>query len=144
MRSFFQFSLFYGLGFRGSYMFNISGIFLSTFFSIITTYYFILYKPRSSRAESAISNQHFEVQQENICATRVSRASNSPWYESQRGYSVPLDSELPTELPIVDLPPEVELEHEVLDDEVDVDDHVDNDIVQVVENLKQPVNSKKR
>ena len=125
-------------------MFNISGIFLSTFFSIITTYYFILYKPRSSRAESAISNQHFEVQQENICATRVSRASNSPWYESQRGYSVPLDSELPTELPIVDLPPEVELEHEVLDDEVDVDDHVDNDIVQVVENLKQPVNSKKR
>ena len=57
---------------------------------------------------------------------------------------MPLDSELPTELPIVDLPPEVELEHEVLDDEVDEDDHVDNDIVQVVENLKQPVNSKKR
>ena len=57
---------------------------------------------------------------------------------------MPLDSELPTELPIVDLPPEVELEHEVLDDEVDVDDHVDSDIVQVVENLKQPVNSKKR
>ena len=57
---------------------------------------------------------------------------------------MPLDSELPTELPIVDLPPEVELEHEVLDDEVYVDDHVDSDIVQVVENLKQPVNSKKR
>ena len=143
MRSFFQFSLFYGRGFCESYMFNIAGMFLSTFFSIITTYYFILYIPRSSRAESAISNQHVEVQQENICATRVSRASNSPWYESQRGYSVPLDSELPTELPIVDLPPEVDLEHEVLDDEVDVDDHVDNDIVQVVENLKQPVNSKK-
>ena len=99
---------------------------------------------RSSRAESAISNQHFEVQQENICSKRVSRASNSPWYECQRGYSVPpLESELPTELPIVDLPPEVELEHEVHDDEVDVD-HVDNDIVQVAENLKQPVNSMNR
>ena len=146
MRSFFLFSLFYARGFRESYTYvqYFRHFSFHFFFNYYLTYFFILYVPRSSRAESAISNQHFEVQQENICATRVSRASNSPWYESQRGYSVPLDSELPTELPIVDLPPEVELEHEVLDDEVDVDDHVDNDIVQVVENLKQPVNTKKR
>ena len=52
---------------------------------------------------------------------------------------MPLEAELPTELPIVDLPPELELEHEVHDDEVD-EDHV----VQVPENVKQPVNSMNR
>ena len=52
---------------------------------------------------------------------------------------MPLEAELPTELPIVDLPPELELEHEVHDDEVD-EDHV----VQVPENVKEPVNSMNR